>query len=82
MSRFLQVSVLCSEFKDRCAHLQDKLHVHRLRWSTTKDNTARVEVLIQDNQEFIDMDVELGLSYSMVSEIVHEKLQYRKEYLR
>ena len=75
-----QVSVWCSAFTEGRTNLQDEPRVGRPRSSTTEDNIAHVDALIQDNKQhkLRDMAAELDIPKSVVHEIVHEKLGYQK----
>ena len=75
-----QVSIWCSAFSEGRTNLQDEPREGRPRSSTTDDSIARIEALIQTDRrrKLRDMAEELDIPKSVVHEIVHEKLGYRK----
>jgi len=75
-----QVSVWCSAFTNGRTDLDDEPRAGRPRSSTTDENVVHVESLIQEDRrrKVREIAVELDLPKSVVHEIVHDKLGFRK----
>lgn len=75
-----QVWLWCTAFTNGRTDLEDEPRTGRPRSSTTDENVTRVESLIREDRrlKIREMAMELDLPKSVVHEIVHDNLGFRK----